>query len=691
MAISAPLRRHIENGSFDAVEDDWLSHLAEDPHDLDYFAGLARPLASAGEPDRARFLLELTDDQLVENAEWELRLDLLQRVGLLVFEPDDLHEQRLRTLREIYSDHPSLEDVMEMVGLHRAVDDVPKGWAKTSRLRDLLAFEIGSIVWMEEKGAGRVEEFNFELKSLKIDFEHAPGLRVGFRAAPKLLRALPPEHILRRKIEDRASLEALREGNPGELLLAVLQSYDQPRTAGEVKRDLEGLVTAGSWTSWWSAARKHPRVMTSGTGGRQSYTSAASGSEAEKEILETFVAADVDTKVALFKRNADRSPELLEAMSRELAATAEAEARQRPEIALTAWYALDKAGVAPQDAAWSPDGFLRSSIDPAMLATRLTDRALRDRFYRLVREIRDDWGVIYLGAVSREEDPRLLNLLTGSLAEDEPQYLRSFLDQLVSQPRKQPAAVVWLAERAGDEELTGGLRPLRLLQLVVEAPRWNELKPYRPRLLKLWESGGPLPALLSRLDEKTAGQAEQIIDRAPVEEYHRTPLLNALHLRFPALRKVEENPLYATEVSIRLRRDELRVLLEDEIPANRKAIEEARALGDLRENFEYKSARQRHEYLNARVAKLEHDLGRVRVFDPAVPDTSQARLGCRVYLEAGSERRELTLMGPWESLPEEGVISYDSDIGKQILGGSVGDGVEIDGTSYKIAEIVSSG
>ena len=104
-------------------------------------------------------------------------------------------------------------------------------------------------------------EANLGLESFKVDFERIRGLTVGFKAAPKLLKPLLPEHVLRRKLEDPASLKALA---PPELLRTVLQSYDRPLTAGEIRDILAGLVSESQWTSWWAAARKHPQVVASG-------------------------------------------------------------------------------------------------------------------------------------------------------------------------------------------------------------------------------------------------------------------------------------------------------------------------------------------------------------------------------------------------------------------------------------------
>ncbi len=64
------------------------------------------------------------------------------------------------------------------------------------------------------------------------------------------------------------------------------------------------------------------------------------------------------------------------------------------------------------------------------------------------------------------------------------------------------------------------------------------------------------------------------------------------------------------------------------------------------------------------------------------------RAGCRLELEGeGEERRTLTILGPWESQPENDIISYESDLAQQIQGKSVGDTVEIAGKSFRVAKI----
>jgi transcription elongation factor GreA len=110
-------------------------------------------------------------------------------------------------------------------------------------------------------------------------------------------------------------------------------------------------------------------------------------------------------------------------------------------------------------------------------------------------------------------------------------------------------------------------------------------------------------------------------------------------------------------------------------------------MGDLRENFEYKAARQRAEYLSARVGELAGEISRVRVLDSSQIDTSQVRVGTKIDLSNGDVRRDVTILGPWESDPEHGIYSNQSDVAKKLIGHAAGDIVSFMGNDYMIESI----
>ncbi len=153
----------------------------------------------------------------------EARLDVLHRHGRLIFKkPQELHNAALEALRKHYADKPSLESLIDRVGLTKAVEDVPKNWAKIEKLESLLAFDVGAVVYMDGKGVGKVQEVNLALESFKVFFEGNLELRVGFNGAPKLMKPLPVGHIQRRKMEEPAELKRRAIEDPSEVLREVL-------------------------------------------------------------------------------------------------------------------------------------------------------------------------------------------------------------------------------------------------------------------------------------------------------------------------------------------------------------------------------------------------------------------------------------------------------------------------------------
>jgi transcription elongation GreA/GreB family factor len=684
MSISRTTQNQLSKGDFEAIEGDWLTRLAEDPADLDYFIGVARALVGTGEEARARSLLELLDEQLREGGRGAARLQLLKRAGTLYLQTDKLHPTISASLAKLYGERSTYKALFEAVGLHRATGDIPKTWEKVERLESLLAFDVGTVVAMEGKGVGRVVEANLGLESFKVDFEKIRGLTVGFKAAPKLLRPLASEHVLRRKLEQPATLRALA---PPELLRVTLQSYDRALTAGEIRDILSGVVAEAQWTAWWSAARKHPQVVASGGGARQTYGWAESSGDALESVWKAFLRDEPRKKMDRLRREGPRDAGLRDRMAASLAALAGEVIDADPGLAFEIWFAIERSGgklAASID--WAPDTLLADQ--PSRVFAGIEDRLLRERAYAMVRERREDWPALYRDAMTKEVDPRALDFLTDGLAQGSPRELERFLDGLLAQPHRNPAAFTWLAERAAVDEELRSRNALRLLQQILTALSRDELATFRPRLLALAESGGTVPRLLAHLTEDQAAQAEDAVQRAAaLEPYQREQLVNALHLRFQALRKETGLPaLYATPGAVEAKRAELQQILAVEIPANRKAIEEARALGDLRENFEYKSARQRHEYLNARAAALSSELSRVRLIETGGIDVSEVRIGTRLRL-GGAGRRTLTILGPWESKPEDDVISYESELARALLGRKVGDAVELGGEGWTVEAI----
>jgi transcription elongation factor GreA len=130
--------------------------------------------------------------------------------------------------------------------------------------------------------------------------------------------------------------------------------------------------------------------------------------------------------------------------------------------------------------------------------------------------------------------------------------------------------------------------------------------------------------------------------------------------------------------------------MEVEVPANSKEIAYALSLGDLRENAEYKAAKEKQDILNSTVAKLKEEIERAQIFDPATVSADKVSFGTRVILVNDSTgiEEEYTILGPWESDPEHRIISYLSPFGSAILNKKTGESFTFSRTDEKLSYTV---
>ena len=141
-------------------------------------------------------------------------------------------------------------------------------------------------------------------------------------------------------------------------------------------------------------------------------------------------------------------------------------------------------------------------------------------------------------------------------------------------------------------------------------------------------------------------------------------------------------------------RAELRQIKEIDRPENVREIEAALEHGDLRENAEYHSAKERQSMLASRMQYLEYRIARAMVIDPqAVPNKSRIGFGATVTLNNvdTDETVIYTLVGEDESAAERGLVSITSPIARALVGKRDGDEVVVTlpkGTSeYEITAI----
>ena len=139
---------------------------------------------------------------------------------------------------------------------------------------------------------------------------------------------------------------------------------------------------------------------------------------------------------------------------------------------------------------------------------------------------------------------------------------------------------------------------------------------------------------------------------------------------------MEKIPL--TRLGAELLETEMKNLKSVERPAVIKAIAEARELGDLKENAEYHSAREKQGFIEGRIKELESVLGRAEIIDPTNL-SGTVKFGATITLvdEDTDEENTYQIVGEPEADIEKGKLNIMSPLARSLIGKEEGDSIDV--------------
>ncbi len=677
----------VEQKRYDELEDVWTRRMEQDPGDLPFFFGVAAAVKKKGGTEGAEHAaswLRFLADYHAERQDGEARVEVLAEIVRMNPSDGQARADVETALRERFGGHPAFAAVLSHAALANAAD--PSGAAR--RVGRWLKFLPGEVYYLAGRGAGRIVEMNPALDVIRLEVGGAK-VPLSLVSAEKNLEPLPHGHFLREKVEHPEALRELASEEPAEAVRRVLDSLGRSLTVAEVREHLAGIVEDERWSSFWTSARRHSQLLVAGASKNALVSWSASAEDAEETIRREFSEADPARKLDLARKHAKRSRELARLFAQSLAS--EAGNAAAAGNASLAWE-LSQAGarLSPGEPEAFPGESLLAVKDLAGVLGRIRDHTAREKALEEIRARRDDWEALFSARFLEDEDARVLAAIHDALA-DRPERWEDLVRRVMRSPRVAPRAFVWLCERMEKQAEPGAAPPSALFHAILDALRQDEFAPVRTRVKAFFEPGGLAVSLVRRAgSEEEARDLLGALARAGgLEEHRRATVREALLMKFPGLRAPEANLLYATPEAIKARRNELLHLKQVELPANAEAMRVAKDHGDLTENFEYHAARQKHEYLSARIAALADELARTRTLDASRIDASEVRVGTRVTLKDAATGREraATILGPWDSRPEEEIYSYESEFAKELLGKKPGEKVRLPEGEMEIVSV----
>ncbi len=556
-------------------------------------------------------------------------------------------------------------------------------------------------------GAGKVIDWDLPAKKVTIDFEKSTGQTMELQFAFQKTEWIGPDDFRAKKIEQLEELRSLVKTDPLALVVHLLESHGGSMTGDALEKELSGaVIPEASFKKWWDATKKalresrlaavpqkrtEPIILR--VGDRSPAEALVADFEAARDIKGMIRALEaIAADIGAFENDTEALKRLLNDIDEGAKKAARVQLGQALQLVAARDEVIGSSKALELDSSAVRLSDLLLSADPARLAEEAgalpsgRQRAVYEAFPNAFAE---EWvskivqvfdrvgarGVTEIARILQERDsmPALVTHLRSAIAR---RALGPDALIWVCRERKGPSKDVFSADVGAsvlnlleNDHLSDGPRKTSRLQSLLGDDKTlltdlvgimdvNETRNFGRRLLDC--------PVFGDLEKKSL--MARIIKARP----ETAELVSGVNSKRP------EEVLLVSWESLEKKKAELDDIIRNKIPQNLNDVKIARSYGDLRENFEYKSAKDLEKYLGHRRNALDKEINNARGTDFKGSDASKVNIGTVVTLKDASGRESVvTVLGAWDSIPETKTVSYLSEVGKALVGRSPGDTVQI--------------
>ena len=715
------LHRYINKKLFTNVREIWAKLLNFCPEDLDFFLHVQKKVAKSISEDKAALLLQELYQVYKNQGKIDKAIEIL-RIILIYDERDPLARKELvECVREKYAKHSQLEEYIKMSNLAQSWRNVHEAIADFEKH---IAFDTGNFVFHRTWGVGRIAKV--EGDEITIDFAKKRGHTMALKMAISALQTLAKDHIwVLKATQKKEKLHEKIKDNPAWALKTIIRSFDNSCDMKRIKAELvPGILSTGEWTTWSTKARDilksdpnfgvHPDKI-------DEYIVRERPISVEEKLFNQFKAErnffDRLQTLRDFLAVGDAEPdsEYFSEMFNYFAGYLKSYNQVNEQVIASYLFVKDLVGRFPYLNTGLQFNFVElfeEIEDLPGLFNALKDSKLKEEFLHHIKLFVPQWSDIYIQLFPYALSQSIINTL---INEGYEQKLISMTINIFDNHRdlNNREAAVWLFKNISKDSWfakTGLSLEKQLITLIhILDLSYREIENHRDstenrkinkQVHTVLFKDGLLNEFIDRVDMDTITRIYTLIDDVKdLDPALKMQLRNRILDKYPDFKffgseekTVVTRGLIVTASKYQEKQRQLQHIMEVEVPANSKEIGFALSLGDLRENAEYKAAKEKQEILNATVAKLKDEIERAQIFDPSTINTSRVSFGTVVVLQNETKGIEetYTILGPWESDPDNNIISYLSPFGGSILNRKVGEHFEFAINDTKISYTIKS-
>ena len=622
-----------------------------------------------------------------------------------------LEETCLHYLKNNYGDHKLFNEKLRLIGLrnNKSFQGAIHNYELLSHM-DNGKFVFHSGGW----GAGEIMDISLIREQLVIEFENVLGRKdVPFENAFKTLSPLPNDHFLAQRFAFPDELEEKARKSPVEVIKMLLRDLGS-KTAAEIKDEMSELVIpAKDWSKWWQSARakikKDTLIQTPATF-RLPFVlrqAALSHEENFKISIESLNQVDKLIQVVYnFFRDfsvIQKNQELISWLKDKLQSILlDPETTESQKVQILIFFENTLELKEGNDTVAET---IQKNQDIKSLIRNIPIVAYKKRALVAIRNNIEEWKSLFISLLFNVEESQLRDYLLKELKTEDLPQLEERIHQLMQMPMDHPDLFVWyfqkIVNKDTDLPFSDKQSKCTFLEYFLILFHFLELKPENRDLLK---------KMYSLLATKQFAVVRSIIEHSDfsfiqeflllvskchtIKDHDRKVLRSLAEVVHPSLAKKKGSKhssiVWTSEEGLLKVQERIKHIGTIEIVEVAKEIEVARALGDLRENAEYKYALEKRSQLQEELSRLSKEINKARIITEEDIVEGVIGVGSIVDLiDENSEHITYSLLGPWDVDLEKGILSFQSKLANSMMGLAKGESFTFNDKTYEVLDVYS--
>ena len=699
-----------------ALKETWAKLVSMIPDEIDFFLLVQRKVEKSISAEKSALLLHDLYPYYKDNApsdpkKWDIAIQILKII--LRIDPKDYwaRNEIAACFQGKYAKNPNVNDFIASSNLTQNFRNV---FEAINDFEKHIAFGVKNFVYHRTWGVGIITKV--ENDNLFINFGRKNGVKqMSLKMAVSALQPLARDHIwVLKATKSKDDLQKLFKDNRDktQALKIIIKSFGNSCDFKRIKSELvPSILTPGEWTSWNTAAKKtletNP-IFGVNPNNINEYIVRDAKISTEEKLSNEFKAEKqftprADVFMRFFKNEeADKDSEFFMDMYNYFKGFVKG-AHQANEQVVASYLIVQKVGALMPSLAvqlnYTFEQLYRDIDNPREMYTLLKDTKNTSFQADFLNQIKllPDWVDQYIELFPTVLSKKMLNEV---IENGDTEKVQKLAVKVFENFRDYRNAVLFFFEECQDDAwfkqsgISYQKQLITIVNLIDQAYReienhvdTTENKKIIKNAIKLIFDGENAYAnYMLSCDMDTMTHLYTLVDDiVNLEGIYKQALRNRILSKYPDYKfraKEEKTNAPKGMLVTKAKLDEKKALEAKmttiDIPAIAKEVADAKEKGDLKENAEYIAAKEAQHKLNNDLNRLQGELARAVIFDPTTATTSMVSFGTEVVLtnNATGKDEKYIIMGPWESDPDAGIISYMSPFGNAILDSKVGEKLE---------------